>query len=389
MSQETEVIDISSVPSGSVFETEDKSMKVKETVKEPKKKMISKLMDDEEEEDIQDDDIEKEAKEDKEKEVERLKLTVKIEEEYKERLKNSNVIGVQALIGNYYSVVSMLNNQLGISSLLSLKSILKEIHMSSYAQIRYSPGSNQSEIEVKSELGLPVNGITKERLEQMFNQACDYIDNKEMEESERIFKNIFKLSIFYIATSEDDIDYITDLILSCTEYLIMIKLNEKADKSKGDKFLYSQICILLSICKLRKPIHRFLMLRRAKIAAKNVKNYVTAIGLIQKMLTYEKDLQEYDDLGFDKLLQEYNTIKDKGNDKDYPFNIKELENRKINEVLYAESLEFISNKDKVYVCPLCQSKFDGQWDKRICSICDLSCLGKEVVGVKYYDKNIR
>lgn len=49
----------------------------------------------------------KKMDENKEEEVEKLKRIVKIENEYSERLKNSNVIGIQALIGNYYLVLSI------------------------------------------------------------------------------------------------------------------------------------------------------------------------------------------------------------------------------------------------------------------------------------------
>ena len=378
---------IEAIPDNFQINTKQTPQKQEKKVEQKKKIASGWDNDEEEEEEVEDEHVETTAPQ-----LENLKLTVKITDLYKDLFRNSNIIGIQAVLGNYSSVQSMMNNQLGILNLSQFKTILRDIYLSSHAQIRLNPCSNTSEItikEINSGKGLPINGITKERINSLMNIAFDYIDNKEMEFAEKAFKNVLKMAIFYIAYNDEDVEFIKNIINSCGEYLIMIKLNEKAEAAKADKFIYSSICLLITVCKLSKPIHQFLMLKRAKIACKNIKNYVSALGLIQKMLNLEPLLKEYDGLGIDKLLQEYNTIKEKGNEKDYEFNIKDIDNRNIKDALNASTLELINQSKSYLKCPLCDSKYDESLAKTNCLICGLSILGKEVVGISFLDKNFK
>lgn len=358
-----------------------------------KKKILNKWGDDDEEEE----EIEPEPDtNNKNTQINIIDLTVKEEEAYKALFKNSDIIGLQASIGNFSSVKSMLQTQLGIMNINPVKNILKEIYLSSYSQLRLIPGGNSLDITLKNinikkdsieGLKLPPNtSVTIKRLNNMLDNAFEFIDNKEMDAARESFTKILQYSIFVIPNNSEERNEIISIVNICTEYLYMIKLNTLADEKRADKFAYSQICLLITLCKLSKPIHLYFMLKRAKIATKNVKNYITSVGVIYRLLALENSLKDFEDLGFDKLLSEYNTLKERGNEKDYPFNIKELENKNAREVIDASSLELIDLKDKSLCCPLCNAKYSDHMNGKICCICGLTTLGREVTGIKLKDE---
>lgn len=322
------------------------------------------------------------------------------EDSYKEAYKNSDIPGIQALIGNFSKLKSMLKNQLAITNITPLKQIIKEIYMGSYSQLRLSPSAPALELSIKNQniqnlnknlnnnpVKLPYSSINLNRIYSILEEAYSHVDNKRMEEADEIFTSIIKYSIFVVPENNDQIAEVKKLISLSTEYLLMIRLSKLADEKKSDKYLYSQLCLLATLCQLNKPSHTFLILKRASLATKHVKNYITCVSLIYKMLALEKSLKDenYDTNVFSKMMSEYNTLKDKGNEKDYPFNMKELEKRPARESINAETLELFSQHDNTIVCPLCNAGFKDNMTQKNCTVCCLTVLGKETTGIKLKD----
>lgn len=337
--------------------------------------------------DEEDEEIVEEVVEEK-KQVNIIDLTIKHEDFIIKSYKNSDSIGIQAALGNIEKVKKLLKTQLAIYEISSLKPILKDIYLSSHTQIKLSPCSKSQELILrnvgKDNIVKPHSIVNLNFINEQMNSACEYIDNKELEKAEFKIRKIISLCIFIIPNNEEEIEQIKELIRLCTEYLYLIKLLNISELKKNDKYLYSELCLLTTLCRV-KPIHKFLMLKRAKVSTKNVKNYITSFGLIYKMLAMENILKDFEDLGFDKLLTEYNSLKDKTNDKDYRFNIKELEKKPISEVLNYSSLEVLSNS-KIQ-CSLCEASFESDLKNSDCQSCKLSILGKECTGIQLSIKN--
>jgi len=322
-----------------------------------------------------------------------IDMTIKEEEKYKIKFKNSDVPGVQAVLGNLSSLKILLQNQLGITSLATLKPILKDIYMSSYSQVRTSPCGGPLELVVKNkemknkgECSLPHSSINLSRINNLLDLAYESFDNKDIEQAEDYFRKIISYSIFFIPLSKEEEEEIKGVINTCTEYLIMLKLNGLADEKKSDKFLFSQICLLITLCQLAKPIHRFYMLKRAKIATKNVKNYISTVGVLYRMLALEKELKDFEGLEFDKLLNEYNVLKERGNEKDYSFNMKELEKKPARESINAETLQLFSSTTQKLHCALCSASYSENKSGKLCDVCNLTTIGKEASGLKLIDE---
>lgn len=255
--------------------------------------------------------------------------------------------------------------------------------MSCHTQIKLSPCTKTIEVQLKSQTKdksvIPHSLINLNFINDQMNSIYDLIDNKELEKAEFKIKKVISMCIFSIPNSNEEIDQIKETIQLCTEYLYLIRLLNLSEAKKNDKYLYSEICLLTTLCRV-KPIHKFLMLKRAKVATKNVKNYISCFGIIYKMLAMENSLKDFEDLGFDKLLTEYNSLKDKSNDKDYRFNIKELEKKPVREVLNYSNLELVSNM-KIQ-CSLCEASFENDVKNSECLSCGLVVIGKECTGLQ-------
>jgi hypothetical protein len=371
----------------SIYNNEKDLEKPKTNLNEekPVKKVLSKWDEEEEEEVVEEDNSPPQTN--------IIDLTIMQEDSLKESLKNSDLLGVHASLGNFSKLKTMLKNQFAINNIAPLKNVIKEIYMGSYSQLRLSPCAPAVELTVRnlnafknsdlSSLNTRViySPVNLSHINMILEEAYSHVDNKRMEEADELFISVFKYCIFIIPENKDQIDEVNKIINNCTEYLLMIRLSKLADEKKSDKYLYSQLCLLATLCQLNKPSHTFLILKRASISTKNVKNYLTCVSLIYKMLALEKSLKDenYDTNVFSKMMSEYNSLKDKGNDKDYPFNMKELEKKPARESINSETLELFSQNETIIFCPLCNAGFKNNMIQKTCTVCLLTVLGKETI----------
>lgn len=111
-----------------------------------------------------------------------------------------------------------------------------------------------------------------------------------MSEALKQFRNIIKYCIFFIAPDKQSEDTVKEIINICTEYIYLMRLYLISEENKADKVKYSEYVCMMSICNLKCVIHNFLIYKKAKIACKNIKNFITALAFIKKLLTIEKEV---------------------------------------------------------------------------------------------------
>lgn len=321
-----------------------------------------------------------------------IDLTIPQEDPVDKALRNSAVPGVQLSLNNVKQTFILLKSQLGItnSQIEKLKGIMRDVYTSSFAQFRLAPCGEPTNIKLRQLLNgkvMPTSIVKLERLENMLNTAFDHITNAEVEEASYLFLNIIHLSVFFIASSKEETSRVRAIVSICTEYLLMLKLNAHAEENKSDKVKFAEICLQMTVCKLAKPIHLFLMLKKAKIASKNIKNYLTAVSVLYKLLALKKDLEEYEDISFDKFYNEYETFQKVGkNDKNLSFNLKEIEDKESKEVICAYSLEILDQNRKKLACPLCLASYSEASKGVVCKVCELCKIGEEVLGLRLSDE---
>ena len=64
-----------------------------------------------------------------------------------------------------------------------------------------------------------------------------------------------------------------------------------SEEVKNDKVKYAEYVCMMTICNLKCTIHNFLIYKKARIACKNIKNFITALSFIKKLLPLEKDVK--------------------------------------------------------------------------------------------------
>lgn len=262
---------------------------------ENKKKIESKWNDDEEE----DDDEIKKILEEKAKNSKNIiqSLTIAEDDQIYASFSNSTIPGVQIALGNVKVALNFLKTQLGITANLdNLKSVMKNIYLSSYAQVSAVPCLPPNMINLrktKNGILVPQNGITIKNLQDMLEIGFGFVSENNMLEAQNAFRNVINNSIFYIASDKTEENTVKNIILICTEYIYLTKLCQLADQIKSDKVKYAELCCVMSFCKLESSIHKFLIYKKAKVACKNIKNFISSLVFIKKMLFFEKEVNTF------------------------------------------------------------------------------------------------
>jgi hypothetical protein len=70
-----------------------------------------------------------------------------------------------------------------------------------------------------------------------------------------------------------------------------MRLNLLSEETKNDKIKYTELVCMMAQCRLESSVHRFLIYKKAKIACKNIKNFITALVFLKKMLSLEKEVK--------------------------------------------------------------------------------------------------
>ena len=304
------------------------------------------------------------------------------------------VPGVQVALGNFKLALNYLRSQLGIiENYESLRPIIKDIYLSSYSQLKIMPYLSPIEFNLRHQnsktLGklLPQNGVTMLKLKNILNNGYACISNFEMQEAMKIFRDVLKYAIFFVATNEEEEKEIKNIISICAEYIYLTKISLLADEVKDkDKVKYCELFCLMSICKLESDEHKFLIYRRAKYCCKNIKNFITALYFIKKMSPFESTLGNSFKKEFTKIKEEIDLFQKIGTNKQQ-INFDTNENLPCIKVFYsANELKRIGLNEKIITCPLCNSAELTNHKGKICEACNLTTLGEEVIGFKVLEK---
>ena len=373
-------------------EEEKKESKEKEEVKSEKNKISKKWGDEDEDED--DEEIKKMLEEAKQKEIANNANLTQKDDDIIARQNKSMVPGIQVALGNFKLAFNYLRSQLGIrENYESLRQIVKDIYLSSYSQFKIMPFLSPIEFNLRNQnsknLGkvLPQNGVTMLKLKNMLNKGYECISNFEMQEAVKVFRDILKYVIFFVATNEDEEKEIKNIISICTEYIYLAKISLLADEMKEkDKVKYCELICLMSVCKLELDEHKFLIYKKAKYCCKNIKNFITALFFIKKMSPFEQTLGSAFKKEFNKIKEEIDLFQKIGTNK-HQLNFDTNENLPcIKEFYSASELKRVGVSEKILKCPLCNSVEFISAKGKICDTCNLSTLGEEVIGFKVLEK---
>lgn len=299
--------------------------------------------------------------------------------------------GVQLALGNYKLALSYLNSQLGIKDYSKLKPILKDISMSSYTQIKIMPYLTSIDFNLRNPKSkslnslIPQNGINIPRLQSLLTKGYELISEFEMSEALKVFQDILKYCLFFIATDTEEEAKVKSIIIICREYIYLTKLSLMADSFKDkDKIKYCNIVCLMSICQLELSEHKFLIYKKAKYCCKSIKNFITTIYFVKKMLGLEKELYSLFEKELNKNKEEIDIFQKIGTNQ-HQLEFDPNENFEICNTYTSIKLEKINLNESVLSCPLCSSIERKTAKNSTCGICDLCVLGESIIGLKLLD----
>ena len=375
-------------------ESKEKDKKVEEgDKKEEKNKISDKWKDEDEEED--DEEIKKMLEEAKKREqANNANLSQKDDDLIYRQSSNSMIPGIQVALGNFKLAFNYLKSQIGLTeNYESLKPIIKDVYLSSYSQFKIMPFLSPIEFNLRQQnsknLGknLPQNGVTMLKLKNMLNKGYNCISEFEMQEALKVFRDILKYVIFFVATNEQEETEIKNIINICTEYIYLAKISLLADDMKEkDKVKYCELICLMSVCKLELDEHKFLIYKKAKYCCKNIKNFITALFFIKKMSPFESTLGSSFKKEFNKIKEEIDLFQKIGTNK-HQINFDINENLPcIKDFYSASDIKRVGVSDKILRCPLCSSVELVDKKGKVCQCCNLSTLGEEVIGFKVLEK---
>ena len=361
--------------------------------KKENKKIADKWKDEDEEEN--DEEIQKMLEEAKKKEKLASATLTQKDDDILYRISSKSILpGVQVSIGNFKLALNYLRSQIGITkNYENLKNVMKDIYMSSYTQFKVVPYLTPIEYHLRNPNSItnnkliPQNGVTLNKLKKMLDNGYDTISNFEMAEGLKIFRDILKYTIFFIATNEDEEKKIKEIISICSEYIYLTKISLLSDNVKDEnKVKYCELICLMSICKLESSEHKFLIYKKAKYCCKNIKNFITGLYFIKKMLSFENELGNVFGKEFSKIKQEIDVFQQIGTNQNQ-INFDTNENLpNIRGFYTAKDFKRIGTTEKVLTCPLCGSVESMEEKGNICETCNLCTLGEEVIGFKLMDK---
>ena len=359
---------------------------------EEQKKISDKWKDEDDEED--DEEMQKILEEAKKKEIANNANLSQKDEDLVSRQNKSMLAGIQVALGNFKLALNYLRSQIGIrENYESLRPIIKDIYLSSYSQFKIMPYLPPIEFKLRQQnsktLGklIPQNGVTMLRLKNMLNDGYNCVSNFEMQEAMKIFRDVLKYVIFFVATNEEEEKEIKNIISICTEYIYLTKISLLADEMKEkDKIKYCELICMMSLCKLESDEHKFLIYKKAKYCCKNIKNFITALFFIKKMAPFEATLGSAFKKEFNKIKEEIDLFQKIGTNKQQ-INFDTNENLPcIKEFYSATELKRIGINEKIITCPLCNSVELTSYKGKVCDTCNLSTLGEEVIGFKVLEK---
>jgi hypothetical protein len=118
-----------------------------------------------------------------------------------------------------------------------------------------------------------------------------------MNEALKLLRDIIRYAVFYIASDVNEEKKVKEIIYICAEHIYLSRLSLLGDQLKEkDKVKYAEVACIMSMCKLESPIHKFLIYKKAKICCKNIKNFITAVVFVKKMIALEKEVRILNDV---------------------------------------------------------------------------------------------
>eukprot|EP01132_Coremiostelium_polycephalum_P002219 gene2219-2736_t len=288
--------------------------------------------------------------------------------------RNSNYAVDHVAAGSFETAMNILNQQIGAINFEPLKSIFMNLYMGSHLSLPATISVPSILAPVQRKHGLPfVPYNLNHFIERLKSSAYPTMTGGRFNEALVHFVYILHSIIFSIVDTKQEFSELKDLIEICKEYILGIKISQKREKETNTQ-KQLELAAYFTHCKL-EPSHLILSLRAAMVSAYKSKQIQLAGSFAKRIvgLNAPSDLATQAKKILAISQQQQTAPADLINinyDERNPF------------VICAHSFVPIYKGSQLVKCPLCLASYLPEHKGKVCNICQISEIGKDVQGLQ-------
>ncbi|XP_037043594.1 coatomer subunit alpha isoform X2 [Bradysia coprophila] len=295
---------------------------------------------------------------------------------------NTNLIGDHLRAGSFESAFRLLNDQVGVVDFTAFKPLFMALFNASRTSFSALPNlsplagypqRNWKEINAKK--ANPTIGVKLNDLVQRLQVCYQLTTGGKFTEAIQKLQSILMSIPLLVVENRQEIAEAQQLLSICREYIVGLKMETTRKGLPNDTIeqrkRHCEMAAYFSHCNIQ-PVHQILTLRTALNMFFKLKNYKTAASFARRLLEMgprpevaqqaRKILQACEVSPVDEHELQY--------DEHNPFNLCAYTYRPIYKGKPEEK------------CPLCGASYNPSFKGVACNVCEVSEIGKDVIGLR-------
>lgn len=295
---------------------------------------------------------------------------------------NTNLIGDHLRAGSFESAFRLLNDQVGVVDFGAFKPLFMALFNASrtsfsglpnLSPLTGYPQRNWKETNLKK--ANPTIGVKLNDLVQRLQVCYQLTTGGKFTEAIQKLQSILMSIPLLVVENRQEIAEAQQLLSICREYIVGLKMETTRKGLPNDTIeqrkRHCEMAAYFSHCNIQ-PVHQILTLRTALNMFFKLKNYKTAASFARRLLEMgprpevaqqaRKILQACEVNAVDEHTLQY--------DEHNPFNLCAYTYRPIYKGKPEEK------------CPLCGASYNPTYKGVVCNVCEVSEIGKDVIGLR-------
>lgn len=295
---------------------------------------------------------------------------------------NTNLVGDHLRAGSFESAFRLLNDQVGVVDFTAFKTLF--MAMFNASRTSFSALPNLSALsgypqrnwkETNAKKSNPTIGVRLNDLVQRLQVCYQLTTGGKFTEAIQKLQSILMSIPLLVVENRQEIAEAQQLLSICREYIVGLKMETTRKGLPNDTIeqrkRHCEMAAYFSHCNIQ-PVHQILTLRTALNMFFKLKNYKTAASFARRLLEMgprpevaqqaRKILQACEVSPVDEHELQY--------DEHNPFNLCAYTYRPIYKGKPEEK------------CPLCGASYNPSYKGVLCNVCEVSEIGKDVIGLR-------
>ncbi|KAF8817771.1 hypothetical protein IE077_001702 [Cardiosporidium cionae] len=289
--------------------------------------------------------------------------------------------------GEFEQALAFLSRRISLKNPTPLKPLFINIYHSSWTSLPGLPFTHPMNFPILQNGSLNDEKITPLRVYspssnfQSLRSASRLLIGGKFEECLQAYREILQRFPFIVATSAEENSQLMESLAVCRISTLAMQLECCRQKLEKEEIVRNlELVSYLGCCPL-PPHFAVLTVRRAMITTYKAGNFLTASFFAKRLMenSFLNSKQNSDEIY--KAKQMFIRCEAAGTDA-YKLNFSRLDAETLQ--ICSSSLTPISSSEESICCPFCKSVAHKKFSGTLCSTCELSELGGEVINIFYY-----